>query len=202
MNKPCLCCSSDPVVSCFSWSFLQGTKKRFPAIVPSWVNNNSSSLLLSFYSSQGTNAQKKERKQFNFEMIIWYCFHAINWKLIKDIRCGMFRVSLSKHWFTTPIKNHNNSQINSITQELLEKRKSQRIEIRKKLLSDVPAEMQTKNFYDSLVNITLYMRQDCWKSQYIFHMLNYHQLGFRRVSDLVFLDRASYFLDLRKMRES
>ena len=59
-----------------------------------------------------------------------------------------------------------------------------------------------RSFYDSLVKITLYMRQDCWKSQYLYLLLNYHKLGFRRVSDLVFLDRASYFLDLRKIEDS
>lgn len=45
------------------------------------------------------------------------------------------------------------------------------------------------------------MRQDCWKSQYIYSMLNYNRLGFRRISDLVFLDRASYFLKLRKVKD-
>ena len=42
------------------------------------------------------------------------------------------------------------------------------------------------------------MRQDCWRSQYMYLLLNYHRLGFRRVSDLVYLDRASYFLKLRE----
>jgi hypothetical protein len=51
------------------------------------------------------------------------------------------------------------------------------------------------------VDITLYMEQTCWKSQYIYLLLNYHKLAFRRVSDLVFLDRASYFLELRKKTE-
>lgn len=46
------------------------------------------------------------------------------------------------------------------------------------------------------------MRQDCWKSQYMYLMLNYHKLAFRRISDLVFLDRASYFLNLRKLEDS
>lgn len=32
-------------------------------------------------------------------------------------------------------------------------------------------------------------------------LLNYHKLGFRRISDLVYLDRASYFLDIRKKEE-
>ena len=31
--------------------------------------------------------------------------------------------------------------------------------------------------------------------------MNYNKLGFRRVSDLVMLDRASYFLELRKIQE-
>jgi hypothetical protein len=46
------------------------------------------------------------------------------------------------------------------------------------------------------------MKQDCWKSQYMYLLLNYHKLAFRRVSDLVYLDRASYLLDLRKKEES
>jgi hypothetical protein len=45
------------------------------------------------------------------------------------------------------------------------------------------------------------MKQDCWKSQYMYLLLNYHKLAFRRVSDLVYLDRASYLLDLRKKDE-
>jgi hypothetical protein len=51
---------------------------------------------------------------------------------------------------------------------------------------------------DSIVKITLYMRNDMWQSQYLFLLLNWNQLGFRRVSDLVQLDRASYFLGLRQ----
>lgn len=54
---------------------------------------------------------------------------------------------------------------------------------------------------DSIVKITLYMRNDMWQSQYLFLLLNWNQLGFRRVSDLVQLDRASYFLGLREVRE-
>lgn len=50
---------------------------------------------------------------------------------------------------------------------------------------------------DSIVNITYYMRNDNWESQYMHLLLNYNKLGFRRVSDLVQLDRASYLLDLR-----
>lgn len=45
------------------------------------------------------------------------------------------------------------------------------------------------------------MRNDSWKSQYLYLMLNYNKLGFRRISDLVTLDRASYLLDLRKTRD-
>ena len=55
--------------------------------------------------------------------------------------------------------------------------------------------------YENLLNITLYMRQDCWKSHFIDLVMNYNKLGFRRVSDLVMLDRASYFLELRKIKE-
>ena len=54
---------------------------------------------------------------------------------------------------------------------------------------------------DSIVKITLYMRNDMWQSQYLFLLLNWNQLGFRRVSDLVQLDRASYFLGLRQAQE-
>lgn len=65
----------------------------------------------------------------------------------------------------------------------------------------MPIEESIRSFYDSLVKITLYMKQDCWKSQYMYLLLNYHKLGFRRISDLVFLDRASYFLDLRNKED-
>ena len=65
----------------------------------------------------------------------------------------------------------------------------------------MPAEQSIRNFYDSLVNITLYMKNDCWQSQYMYLMLNYNKLGFRRISDLVQLDRASYLLDLRQTEE-
>jgi hypothetical protein len=115
----------------------------------------------------------------------------------------MFRVALCRQWFSTPVKSDRSTgKLDYMTQDLLEQRRANRVTVRNKMQADVPAELHTKSFYDSIVNITLYMRQDCWKSQYIFHMLNYHQLGFRRISDLVFLDRASYFLDLRKTRDS
>ena len=68
------------------------------------------------------------------------------------------------------------------------------MDLRKQAAENLPAEQGIRSYNDSIVNITLYMRQDCWKSQFIYLLLNYHQLGFRRVSDLVFLDRASYFL--------
>lgn len=45
------------------------------------------------------------------------------------------------------------------------------------------------------------MRNDSWKSQYLYLMLNYNKLGFRRISDLVTLDRASYLLDLRTRQD-
>lgn len=63
-------------------------------------------------------------------------------------------------------------------------------------------EQSIRSYYDSIVNITLYMRHDCWQSQYLFLMLNYNKLGFRRISDLVQLDRASYLLGLREKEDS
>lgn len=68
-------------------------------------------------------------------------------------------------------------------------------------MDNLPAEQSIRSFYDSLVNITLYMRNDSWKSQYLYLMLNYNKLGFRRISDLVTLDRASYLLDLRTIKD-
>ena len=65
----------------------------------------------------------------------------------------------------------------------------------------LPIMQNYKKYLDSIVNITLYMRHDQWKSQYIYLLLNYHQLAFRGISDLFFLDRASYLLDLRKMKD-
>ena len=53
---------------------------------------------------------------------------------------------------------------------------------------------------DSVVKINLYMRQDCWQSQFVYLFLSYQQLGFRRISDLQFLDRASYFLELDHLK--
>ena len=35
------------------------------------------------------------------------------------------------------------------------------------------------------------MRNDSWKSQYLYLMLNYNKLGFRRISDLVTLVRSA-----------
>ena len=55
---------------------------------------------------------------------------------------------------------------------------------------------QYKQYMDSVVKINLYMKHDCWKSQFVNLFLSYQQLGFRRISDLEFLDRASYFLEL------
>ena len=43
------------------------------------------------------------------------------------------------------------------------------------------------------------MRHDSWKSQYIFAILNYQKIGFKRVSDLSILDSTSYHLNLRKI---
>jgi hypothetical protein len=65
----------------------------------------------------------------------------------------------------------------------------------------LPMQQSIRSFYDSIVNISLYMRNDCWKSQYLYLMLNYNKLGFRRISDLVHLDRASYLLDLRQVKD-
>lgn len=45
------------------------------------------------------------------------------------------------------------------------------------------------------------MRNDCWQSQYLYLMLNYNKLGFRRISDLVQLNRASFLLGLRETKD-
>lgn len=68
-------------------------------------------------------------------------------------------------------------------------------------MSNLPMEQSLPKFYENLVKITLFMRQDCWQSQYLYLLLNYNNLGFRRISDLVFLDRASYLLNLRQIKD-
>ena len=47
---------------------------------------------------------------------------------------------------------------------------------------------------ENLLDIILYMVHDDWKSQYIYSILNYQKIGFRRISDLVILDHQSYYL--------
>lgn len=84
---------------------------------------------------------------------------------------------------------------------LLDRRKIKQ-EIKEKAKGEVPMESNYKRYQDSVVSMNFYMRHDEWQSQYMYLLMNYNQLGFRRVSDLAFLDRASYFLDLRKKRES
>jgi hypothetical protein len=91
--------------------------------------------------------------------------------------------------------------IDSSIEEVLAKRQKTRREILEREKNNLPAEQSYKSYMDSIVKITLYMRNDLWQSQYLFHLLNWNQLGFRRVSDLVQLDRASYFLALRQIQE-
>ena len=43
------------------------------------------------------------------------------------------------------------------------------------------------------------MRHDCQRSLYLFYLLNFQKLGFKRVSDLAFLDSASYNYNLREI---
>jgi hypothetical protein len=80
---------------------------------------------------------------------------------------------------------------------ILSEREKMRRDILRREQENLPVEQSIRSFYDSLVNITLYMRNDCWQSQYLHLMLNYNKLGFRRVSDLVQLNRASFLLGLR-----
>ena len=51
------------------------------------------------------------------------------------------------------------------------------------------------------MDIRLYMVHDDWKSQYIYSILNYQKVGFRRTSDLAILDKQSYILELRALNE-
>jgi hypothetical protein len=89
--------------------------------------------------------------------------------------------------------------VDSNIEDVLAEREKIRRDIFRKEMENLPVEQSIRSFYDSLVNITLYMRNDAWQSQYLYLMLNYNKLGFRRVSDLVHLDRASHLLDLRKV---
>lgn len=89
--------------------------------------------------------------------------------------------------------------IDSNLEAILSEREKMRRDILRKESETLPMQQSIRSFYDSIVNITYYMRNDCWKSQYLYLMLNYNKLGFRRVSDLVHLDRASYLLDLRQI---
>jgi len=43
------------------------------------------------------------------------------------------------------------------------------------------------------------MNHDTQKSLYLFYILNFQKVGFRRVSDLAFLDNASYNYNLRSL---
>lgn len=52
-----------------------------------------------------------------------------------------------------------------------------------------------------MVELTLYMQHDNWKSQFIYLLLNYNKLGFKIVSDYAFLDSSSYMLELRNIKE-
>lgn len=90
--------------------------------------------------------------------------------------------------------------IDSSIEEVLQRREKTRREIFEREKNNLPVEHNYKAYMDSIVKITLYMRNDMWQSQYLFLLLNWNQLGFRRVSDLVQLDRASYFLGLRQIQ--
>lgn len=56
-------------------------------------------------------------------------------------------------------------------------------------------------YSDSLVEINLYMKHDEWQSQYINAILNYQKIGFRRVSDMVMLERGTSIMDLGDKKE-
>lgn len=42
------------------------------------------------------------------------------------------------------------------------------------------------------------MKHDEWKSQYIYLLMNYQQMGFTRISDYIFLKDMEKFLGLHK----
>lgn len=44
------------------------------------------------------------------------------------------------------------------------------------------------------------MEHNNWKSQFIYCLLNYNKLGFKKVSDYAFLDSSSYMLELRDVK--
>lgn len=114
----------------------------------------------------------------------------------------MLRIGSWRFWLSGQKVPASSGQIDGDLQGMLDERVRIRQDIAKKAKENLPVEESIRGFYDSLVKITLYMRQDCWKSQYVYLLLNYNKLGFRRISDLVFLDRASYFLDLRKIQDN
>ena len=67
--------------------------------------------------------------------------------------------------------------------------------------NNLPTDKLRTFYRDHLVEVTLYMKHDDWKSQYIYSVMNYQKLGFRPVSDYAFLDSAIYNFDLKKVAE-
>ena len=68
-------------------------------------------------------------------------------------------------------------------------------------VKNLPTDKLRTFYRDHLVEVTLYMKHDDWKSQYIYSVMNYQKLGFRPVSDYAFLDSAIYNFDLKKVAE-
>ena len=79
-----------------------------------------------------------------------------------------------------------------------EKRKMSRDYLEKHNNSALDNRLRTY-YREHLVELTLYMSHDQWKSQYIYSIMNYQKLGFRPVSDYVFLDSALYTYNLKKV---
>ena len=73
---------------------------------------------------------------------------------------------------------------------------------RKERTHDNALNKYNKRLQDHLVELTLYMRHNNWKSQFIYSLLNYNKLGFKIVSDYAFLDSSSYMLGLRDLKDS
>ena len=61
--------------------------------------------------------------------------------------------------------------------------------------------LRTK-YRDNLADLTLYMKHDCQKSHYLFAILNYQKIGFKKVSDLAFLNLAEITFDIKKLPEN
>lgn len=102
-----------------------------------------------------------------------------------------------------PLSSRADSQeiLNNVKDMIYNQRKHRQNLANQEININMPAISTNKFITDHQVNVTLFMRHDCWKSQYIHALLNYHHIGFIRVSDLTFLDRASYFLKLREISD-